>query len=402
MQRLVEVRPIALSGRRFRIFRPSIRRWFRLIVGGPAIRFLRRIFRKQQTPKRILRNADTWITRQRHSLAVDFPILIQPQPRLLTVAITANCNLRCVGCRYGRDFMPGQQLPFQVVTDLLHDARDAGFQTVRLYGGEPLLHKDLARMVRLASSLGVTPVITTNGLLLGAKVDELYDAGLRALTIGFYGEDRAYDAYVQRRGSFNKMERSVAAVRDRYGAKIRMQINFLLSRRSGNLNSLKQALGFAKRYRTSFQADIVHYSLPYFSEGIDRELQFTASDRGPLEEVVQELLQFKSEFPELYEEPVPSIRSIGDWAIRGPGMRVPCTAYRLIWVGADGTVQLCYVTFKLGNLHRTRLRDMLFTGEHNEACRDAFALRCPNCHCERDSRIQSHEASQRIYNRPKS
>ena len=182
---------------------------------------------------------------------------------------------------------------------------------------------------------------------------------------------------------------------------IRMQINFLLSKKSCNLNSLKQALGFAKRYWTRFQTDIVHYSLPYFSEGIDRELQFTASDRDSLDEIVLELLRFKAEFPELYEEPVPSIRSIADWAVRGPEMRVPCTAYRLIWVGADGTVQLCYVTFKLGNLHRTRLRDMLFTGEHHQACRDAFALRCPNCHCERDSRIQTHEASQLAYNSPK-
>ena len=297
--------------------------------------------------------------------------------------------------------MPGQQLPFQVVADLLHDAKDAGFQTVRLYGGEPLLHKDLGRMVRLASRLGVNPVITTNGLLLGAKIDELYDAGLRALTIGYYGAGRAYDAYVQRSGSSDKLVRSVASVRDRYGMNIQMQINFLLSKQSCNLTSLRQALGFAKQYRTRFQADIVHYSLPYFSEGIDRELQFTAADRGPLEEIVQELLQFKSEFPDLYPEPVASIRSIGDWATRGAGMRVPCTAYRMIWVGADGTVQLCYVTFKLGNLHRTRLRDMLFTGEHKEACRDAFALRCPNCHCERDSRIQTHEASQRIYKTPR-
>jgi MoaA/NifB/PqqE/SkfB family radical SAM enzyme len=401
MQKLVEVPSIAPSGHRLKIRKPSVLHWFQLIVRGPVIRFLGRVLRKQQTPKRILRKADTWITRKRHTLAVDFPILIQPQPRLLTVAITANCNLRCIGCRYGRDFMPGQQLPFRVVADLLHDARDAGFGTIRLYGGEPLLHKDLPRMVRLASSLRVNPVITTNGILLDAKIDELYDAGLRALTIGFYGTGRAYDAYVQRTGSFDKLERSVDAVRDRYGMKIQMQINFLLSKQSCNLTSLKQALGFAKQYRTRFQADIVHYSLPYFSEGIDRELQFTGSDRDHLDEIVQELLQFKSDFPDLYPEPVASIRSIADWATRGPGMRVPCTAYRMIWVGADGTAQLCYVTFKLGNLYRTRLREMLFTGEHKEACRDAFALRCPNCHCERDSRIQTHEASQRTYNTTK-
>jgi cyclic pyranopterin phosphate synthase len=112
---------------------------------------------------------------------------------------------------------------------------------------------------------------------------------------------------------------------------------------------------------------------------------------------VQELLDFQQRRPDLYTEPAASIRSIPDWALKGPGMRVPCTAYRMIWVGADGTVQLCYVTFKLGNLYQQRLRDMLFTPDHNRAARDAFALNCPNCHCQRYERIQTDKASLKLY-----
>ena len=78
-------------------------------------------------------------------------------------------------------------------------------------------------------------------------------------------------------------------------------------------------------------------------------------------------------------------------------MRVPCTAYRMIWVGADGVVQLCYVTFVLGNLHQKRLREMLFTDEHKKACLDAFNLACPNCHCERSSRIVTDATSYGYY-----
>jgi MoaA/NifB/PqqE/SkfB family radical SAM enzyme len=358
---------------------------------------VRHLLRNQPDARRRLARIDDLIARQRHSLAADFPILIQPQPRLLTVAITANCNLRCAGCRYGRDFMKGQQLPLSVVVDLLHDASEAGFHTVRLYGGEPLLHRDLSRMIREARNVKLNPCITTNGLLLGDKIDELYGAGLRALTIGFYGTGAEYDRYVQRPASFVALERSVARVRELYGMNIDMQINFLLARPSCNLHSLNGALRFAERYRTRIQVDIIHYSLPYFSEGVDRELQFTPTDRGSLETIVQELLKFKNDHAELYPESVHSIHSIADWALKGPEMRVPCTANRLIWVGADGTVQLCYVTFKLGNLHQMRLRDMLFTREHKQACRDAFALKCPNCHCERDLRIRMDSASRRVY-----
>lgn len=46
-------------------------------------------------------------------------------------------------------------------------------------------------------------------------------------------------------------------------------------------------------------------------------------------------------------------RSITDWLLKGPEMRVPCDAYCMVWVGADGSVKLCCVTFLLGSLHAT-------------------------------------------------
>ena len=361
------------------------------------VRLLRPVVKDRPNLKKELVQFDDAVTRCTHSVAAHFPSIVRPTPRCLMVAITARCNLRCIGCRYERDFMLGQQLPANVVLDLLHDARDAGFENVRLYGGEPLLHKDLPRMVQTASELGLNPYVTTNALLLGDKIEELYNAGLRAVTIGYYGATKTYDRYVQRNGSFDRFERSIAAVRSRYGMGVAMQINFLLSKPSANLKDLESAWRLALRYRLTFQVDLVHYSLPYFSEGIDRELQFTSDDRPALETFTAALAGMKAAHPDLYPESIQSIYSIADWAIKGPNMRVPCTAYRLIWVGADGTVQLCYVTFKLGNLYKQRLRELLFTDAHYRASRDAFALNCPNCHCERDDRIRSDGASYNSY-----
>ena|SRR5487761_1928225 len=71
----------------------------------------------------------------RNSAATLIPSLVTPSPRNLTVAITAKCNLRCVGCRYGRDYMTGHELSTETVARLLRDAADAGISTVRLYGG---------------------------------------------------------------------------------------------------------------------------------------------------------------------------------------------------------------------------------------------------------------------------
>lgn len=347
--------------------------------------------------KRIALGADLRLERARHSVASCVPQVIPARPRHLTVAVTADCNLRCMGCRYGRDFMPAEQLPWPTARALLEDAKAAGFEMVRFYGGEPLLHRDLSKMVAHSIGLGLSTYVTTNGILLEQRIDKLYDAGLRSLTIGFYGTGDAYDGYVQRRNGFARLERGVAAVRRRYGAAVGLRLNWLLRRQSCSIEALHAAYGFAERYAMPIQVDLVHYSLPYFTEGPDRVLQFRPVDRPRVEAVVAELLRLREARPDMFEQTPEVMRSIPDWLLKGPMMRVPCDKYRMIWVGADGTVQMCYVTFRLGNLHQERLRDMLFTSEHRRAARGAFALQCPNCHCGYDSRIRKHAPSLRMY-----
>lgn len=332
-----------------------------------------------------------------HSAAAILPRIIQPTTRTLEVAITARCNLRCIGCRYGRDFMVGSQLPLAIARDLFDDASAAGLSSVRLYGGEPLLHPALSKMVEHCRRVNLTPYVTTNAVLLEKQIDELYAAGLRSITVGFYGTRDEYDGYVQRRNQFTKMEAGIAAVRSRYGTDVFMQLNWLLSTRSCDLPTLAETVRFAEKYQLRIQVDLIHYSLPYFTEGPERELQFRPEDRDRIQSVVSELIRLRNAKPALFNHSEMGLRSIMDWLLKGPEMRVPCDKYNMIWVGADGTVQLCYVTFRLGNLHEQRLSRMLFTEAHKRAARDAFGLRCPNCHCGYDTRIQKHASSRSSY-----
>ena len=358
---------------------------------------IRPLAKKHDKLRSALLNADTRIALLKHSAAEFLPGIIKPDVRNLTVAITSRCNLRCVGCRYGRDFMVGHELPWSIIQTVLDDAKALGIQSVRFYGGEPLLHRDLPRFIRYASSLGLRPYITTNGILLKERIAALYDSGLRAMTIGFYGTGGAYDRYVQQTNRFSQFERGLATVRELYGNGINVQLNWLLSRRSCTVSALNEVVRFAKTYSAPIQVDLIHYSLPYFTEGPDRELQFCPNDAVAIRNVVNELLRLKREFPGLIVHSEMGLRSIPDWLIKGPDMKVPCDKYQMIWIGADGTVQLCYVTFALGNLHQHRLADLLYSEAHRSAARDCFALKCPNCHCGYDSRVQKHIPSRRLY-----
>ncbi|MFZ0335987.1 MAG: radical SAM protein, partial [Candidatus Acidiferrales bacterium] len=337
------------------------------------------------------------ISRLRHSGASVFPQIIKPDPREIYITLTANCNLRCVGCRYGRDFMPGAQLSWPIVRDLLDDCKEMGICSVRFYGGEPLLHKDLVRMVEYSVRLGLHTWLTTNGILLRDKIEDLYKAGLRTVNLGYYGTGEQYNRYVQRNDKYSRLEEGVAYARDRFGMDLKLTLGWVLMRPTCNLASVQETWKFAERYAAPIGVSLIHYSLPYFTEGPDRQLQFRPEDREAIEEVASELIRLKRLRPDLIQQSEMALRSVPDWLLKGPNMRVPCERYRLIWIGADGTVQMCYATFRLGNLHEKRLRELLFTREHRQFAQDAFALKCPNCHCSYHNRVEMHAPSRWRY-----
>jgi cyclic pyranopterin phosphate synthase len=293
--------------------------------------------------------------------------------------------------------MVGEQLDLTTVINILDDAAAAGCTTVRLYGGEPLIHPHLAPMVEHACHLGILPYITTNGFLLKEKISALYAAGLRVATIGLYASGQRYDTYVGVENGYSRFERGLAFVKDKYGSDFRIQLNYLLMRETCSVETLHRAWDLAVRYDASLQIDLIHYSLPYFTEGPNRELQFRQEDKDSIREFTRELLALKTADPQRIPEPVTSIKSIPDWLLLGPDMRIPCDAYNMIWIGADGSVQLCYAAFPLGNVHTMRLKDVLFSARHRAAAQGAFKVECQNCHCERSTRIAKHLPSQFRY-----
>ena len=245
--------------------------------------------RQSEGAYRLAKGVENRTERLRHSVAKLRPGIIKPRPYKIMISLTAQCNARCIGCRYGRDFMPGHQLDWPTIKDLLDDAKQAGFYSIRLYGGEPLLHPDLPKIVAYCVSLGLRPYVTTNASLLDSKIDELVAAGLRDITVGFYGVGDAYDEYVQRPGLYAKVEQGLAAVRDRHGDLVEMQMNWLLMKPTATPEAFHQAREVAERYHMKMRVDLVHYSLPYFQEGAEGELQFTDRDRPQIEAVVAEL-----------------------------------------------------------------------------------------------------------------
>jgi cyclic pyranopterin phosphate synthase len=129
----------------------------------------------------------------------------------LRISVTDKCNLRCVYC------MPLEGLPwlkreeilsYEEIAQVVRTMVGMGLQRVRITGGEPLVRRDLADLVRM---IAANPEIedlslSTNAVLLAEQAEELKEAGVQRLNISLDSlqADRV-DAISRRPGSFSKI-----------------------------------------------------------------------------------------------------------------------------------------------------------------------------------------------------
>ena len=104
----------------------------------------------------------------------------------LRISLTDNCNLRCFYCMPEEDyaFTPASKLMQVSEIEALSRIFIAeGVNKIRLTGGEPLIRKDAADILRALSKLPVQLTLTTNGTRLHEFVDVLQEARIRSLNI---------------------------------------------------------------------------------------------------------------------------------------------------------------------------------------------------------------------------
>jgi GTP 3',8-cyclase len=108
--------------------------------------------------------------------------------RDLRLSVTDRCNLRCRYCMPEDDYtwLPGVDiLTFEELSRLVDIFASLGVRKVRITGGEPLLRRDLPDLVRrIAANPAIADLaMTTNGVMLSARVQALRDAGLGRVTV---------------------------------------------------------------------------------------------------------------------------------------------------------------------------------------------------------------------------
>ncbi len=114
----------------------------------------------------------------------------------LRLSVIDQCNFRCPYCMPKESYGPGfafmtasERLSFEELARLARTFVGLGVEKIRITGGEPLLRKDLPRLIEVLATMRTLDgnpldiALTTNGSLLAARAQSLKDAGLGRITV---------------------------------------------------------------------------------------------------------------------------------------------------------------------------------------------------------------------------
>jgi len=135
----------------------------------------------------------------------------------LRISVTDRCNLRCTYCMAEEvTFMErAELLSFEEIARFVRLVVPLGIDKIRLTGGEPLMRRDLPRLVRMLKEIpGLRDLgLTTNGILLADAAQPLYDAGLRRINISLDALDPDRFRLLARRDGVEKVIDGILAAK---------------------------------------------------------------------------------------------------------------------------------------------------------------------------------------------
>ncbi|SCH74408.1 GTP 3',8-cyclase MoaA [Romboutsia sp. 1001713B170207_170306_H8] len=148
----------------------------------------------------------------------------------LRISVTDNCNLRCIYCidENNISFLKeDKKLTHDEIYKVAKECSNLGIRKIRITGGEPLVRKDINDLLYKLNSIdGIDEIyITTNGVLLGEKIEELYKNGLKGVNISL---DSLKEDRFEKLTKFNKLNDVLISIDKAISLGIKVKINTVI------------------------------------------------------------------------------------------------------------------------------------------------------------------------------
>ncbi|PLR66354.1 GTP 3',8-cyclase MoaA [Bacillus sp. UMB0893] len=182
---------------------------------------------------------------------------LQRPLRDLRLSVTDRCNFRCRYCMpeeiFGPDYpflSSDKILSFDEMERLTRIFVSLGVKKIRITGGEPLLRKDLPELIHRLKSISKSEdiAITTNGSLLKKFAPDLFNAGLRRVTISLDSLDD--QRFNQLNGNKSKVSRVLDGIQAASDAGLKVKVNMVVQKGKNDQDIIPMAKYFKENKHT--------------------------------------------------------------------------------------------------------------------------------------------------------
>ena len=203
------------------------------------------------------------------------------KPFLLSHMITSACNANCEFYYWKEHFI--NELTYENIVNLYKEAKKYGFKILVIWGGEPLLRKDICEILKIAKKNDFYIQLITNGFLLPQKAKDI-SRYLDSLVVSVDNIGEKHDEIRKLNGCFSNLDKGTDIFNKHKRKTAKLYFNCCLTK--NNQPNIKNLLNFARRKKAGITFDeiIVNEST--------KRLQLKSED---LSVIFREILQYKSE-----------------------------------------------------------------------------------------------------------
>lgn len=288
---------------------------------------------------------------------------------------TQACNIHCAHCYRDAGAKQAEELTTEAGKKLLSEIARAGFKIMILSGGEPLLRPDIYELIAHAKSVGLRPVLGTNGILITPEVAKrLKEAGLAVAGISLDSCDPA--KHNRFRQAENAWQDTVAGMEACKAAGLKFQIH--TTAMLWNEAEITDITDFAVE-----RGAIAHHIFFLVPTGRGKDIEDLSLKTEQYEALLERILDKQTQVPiELKPTCAPQFMRIAKE--KGIPMRytrgcLAGTAYCVII--PNGNVQPCpYLPLTVGNVKETPFDEIWQSSDlFNELRKSPLKGGCGSC-----------------------
>ena len=288
---------------------------------------------------------------------LNLPVGVPPLTSLY-MYISGSCNLACRHCwiepDYQADNKNGKFLKLEHVKKAIREAKPLGLQSVKLTGGEPMIHPRFREIVDYIESQGIGIVLETNGILIDNEIARFLKSKKHVSFVSVSLDGANADTHERLRGVKGSFRKAVCGIQALVKAGFKPQVICTLHK--GNVAELEEVVRLAARLRCG---SVKFNHVQHMGRGDD----FAARNGIKVKELIRLFRKTEEKYP-----PGSGIRVHFDIPVAFSsikklvsGSQSRCHVFNILGIIANGDISLCGVGVTVpelvfGNLGRDRLK----------------------------------------------